>query len=87
MRREQKIANGAVPEFFCRIPHPETVAGRLGHFTVIHVDIAVVQPEAGQRRAGGALTLGNLVLVMRECEVLSAAVDIDVGTEILAHHR
>ena len=47
-----------------------------------------MQPEAGERaHAGERLTLSDLVLVVREDEVLPAAVDVDTLTEVAQGHR
>ena len=58
----------------------------LGHFLVVHVDETVVHPVAGKLTAVGALALGNLVLVVGEDQVLTAAVQIDGLAQMGAAH-
>src|SRR5262249_12147528 len=48
---------------------------------------AVLGPEVRERLAGRRLGLGDLVLVVREDEVLTAAVDVEVRPQVLHRHR
>ena len=62
---------------FCKI---NTIAQRLAHLHIVHIDIAVVHPVVGKGAAIGALTLGNLVLMVGKDQVLTAAVQVNGGT-------
>ncbi len=64
----------------------EEVAERLAHLLVVHAHEAVVDPELRQRLAGGAFALGDLVLVVRELQVGSAAVDVEALAQRGAAH-
>src|SRR5688500_4249814 len=65
----------------------EEVAERLRHLLVVDVEEAVVHPDLGELPAGGAAGLRDLVLVMRELEVESAAMDVEMIAELLRRHR
>src|SRR5690242_4144170 len=66
----------------------DDVAEALRHLLRAHVDEAIVNPEARERRTCvGAAALRNLILVMRENEVEAAAVDVDGLAKVGADHR
>ena len=71
---EQQIAQGV------------EVVVRLRHLAAFDEQEADVHPVAGEGVAGGALGLGDLVLVVREHEVLAAGVEVDVFAEELGGH-
>ena len=61
-----------------QIPHRVDVAEGLGHLLALDDEVAVVHPVARERRAVvGADALRAFVLVVREDEVLAAAVDVE----------
>ena len=62
------------------------VAQGLGHLFAVDIDIAVVHPVAHVVGAVGAAALGDLVLVVREDQILAATVDIDHVTQVLVDH-
>ena len=62
------------------------VADGLGHLLALELQEGVVEPVAGERLAGGGLGLGDLVLVVREDEVLAAPVDVEGAAQVLAGH-
>ena len=62
------------------------VAQRLAHLLAAHGDPAVVQPVPGERVAG-RLGLGDLVLVVREDQIHSAGVDVELRPEVRLAHR
>ena len=65
---------------------PERLAHLLGCFT--DCDEAVVHPVVRESFAGLGFALRNLVLVVRESQVMAAAVDIDGIAQIFGrHHR
>ena len=86
MGRNHQIANRLIAVFFRHVAHGEKVAERLGHFDVIDVDIAVVHPIIGKRHAVAALALRDFVFMVRENQILPAAVNVNRITEIAAHH-
>ncbi len=68
------------------VANRQRVAQRLRHLLAAQVHHAVVQPVAREGLAGDALGLGDLAFVMREDEVLAAAVDVERLTEIADGH-
>ena len=58
----------------------------LGHLLIVHIDEAVVHPVAGKGAAVGALALRDLVLVVREDQILTAAVQVDGLAQMGAAH-
>ena len=58
----------------------------LGHLLIVHVDEAVVHPVAGKGAAVGALALCDLILVVGEDQVLTAAVQINGLAQMGAAH-
>ena len=64
----------------------QDIAPGLGHLRAVHANHAVVQPVSRQRRAIGAAALRDLVFVMREDQVLAAAVNIDGLSQMFSGH-
>ena len=62
------------------------VAERLRHLRVAELQHAVVHPDA-RERVPDAARLRELVLVVREAEVVAAAVDLEGRAEVLLGHR
>src|SRR5690606_18396345 len=70
------------------VAYAKEVAERLRHLLVIDVHESVVHPHLRERVVGCSAGLGNLVLVMRELEVHSAAVNVEPRSkEVVAHRR
>src|SRR4029077_1650325 len=69
-----------------RVLERDVVAERLVHLAAAHAEHPVVHPDV---REGGAerARLRDLVLVVRELEVESAAVNLEARTEVLLRHR
>ena len=66
----------------------QEVALRLGHLLALDLEEAGVHPVAREGLAGECLGLRDLALVVREAEVLAAAVQVDGLAEVLLrHHR
>ena len=86
MRAAQVVAQLGGPNPLQHSGNREHVAQRLAHLLAAHGDPAVVQPEPGERVAGG-LGLGDLVLVVREDQIHSAGVDVELGAEVRLAHR
>jgi hypothetical protein len=68
------------------VPYGKEVAERLGHLLLVHRHEPVVHPVAHVRvRARGA-ALRQLVLVVREHEVLPPPVDVEGRAQVLGRH-
>src|SRR6478672_7890022 len=87
MGAEDQQPHGFAADLRCGVVHGPDVAERLRHLLGAEVHHAVVQPVAGQRPALGTFTLGDLVLVVREDEIVAAAVNVERLAEVLAGHR
>ena len=86
VRTAQVVAQLGGPNPLQHSRNGQYVAQRLAHLLATHGHPAVVQPEPGEAVAGGT-RLRDLVLVMREDQVHAAAMDVELGTEILVRHR
>ena len=86
MRREHEEAEHLEIVLLADLPHRLKVAERLGHLDVVDVQKCVVHPVAHKLLAAHRLRLRNLVLVVREHQVLAAAVDVNRLAEILLTH-
>lgn len=87
LRAEHEHAHRFQIKFLGDVAHGEEVAQRLAHLLVIHIDESVVHPVMDERLARRALALGDLVFVVREDEILAAAVDIQRLAEVFHAHR
>ena len=87
MGGEHHVLDRLVAVLFRHLADGEEVAQRLAHLLVVHIDVAVVHPVARVGLAGAALGLGNLIFVVGEDQVLSAAVDVDGLAQVLVDHR
>ena len=87
MGGEHHVLDRLVAVLFRHLADGEEVAQRLAHLFVVHIDVAVVHPVARVGLASAALGLGNLVFVVGEDQVLSAAVDVDGLAQVLVDHR
>src|SRR4051812_26206384 len=72
------------------------IAERLRHFLVLDAAIlcarmnlehAVMHPEARELFAGQTLSLRDLILVVREHQVVATAMDVDLRAQLLEVHR
>ena len=68
--------------FLTDLTNSKEIAQRFAHLPVVDVQESVVQPVAGKGLAVAAFALGNLVLMMREDQILAAGMDIDLLTQI-----
>ena len=68
--------------FLSDLTDSEEVAKGFGHFTVVDIQETIVQPVTGKDLAVAAFTLGNLIFVMGEDQVLAAGMDIDLLAQI-----
>ena len=87
VRREHPQAKPIAAGFLQAIADGDEVAERLAHLLFAHFHPRVMEPVADEGDgAGVGLGLGDLVLVVREDEVLSAAVDVNALAEVLQRH-
>ena len=87
VRRDHEHAHGFQVELLGYIAHGKEVAQRLGHLLIVHVYVAVMHPVMYERLAGRALGLSDFVFVVREQQILAAAVYVDRLAQILHAHR
>ena len=86
--RQQGVAQRFAVVLREQLADRHDVAEALGHLLAGHGQHAVVQPVAHESYATVCATaLRRLVLVMRECQVAAAAVDVDDSAQMLADHR
>ena len=74
---QHEVADGLVAVEVGHVADGEEVVQALGHLLIVHVDEAVVHPVAGKGAAVGALALCDLILVVGEDQILTAAVQIN----------
>ena len=72
--------------FFSDLTYSKEVPKRFGHFAVINIQKAVVQPVFGKIFSVGSLTLCNLIFVMREDQILSTGMNVNLLSQILFGH-
>ena len=88
MRTQQGQANDLTRNRFDQVVHEQYVAERLGHLRLVHAQKTVVEPIARERCAiVRAAALRQLVLVMREDEILTTRMNIDSHPKMLFRHR
>ena len=91
VRRGDQVAEGAGghgPAPGDEVRDRVEVAEALRHLPAVHQEVAAVHPVAHERSlAGGRLALGDLVLVVREAQVLAAEVDVDLVAEERGGHH
>src|SRR5439155_20335355 len=84
----ERIADNVGREAAERVGYRNVVMKRLGHFLAAHHDHGVVHPVAGEGLGCGiGFGLGNLILMMGEDEIISAAMDVKSHPQILQGHR
>jgi hypothetical protein len=82
LRADEQVADGRRRmALLDELADGEVVALRLRHLLAVDEQVLHVQPVADERLAGGALGLGDLVLVVREDEVLAAGMDVEGAAE------
>ena len=87
MGAEHKQSHCLKVVFLRDITDREKIVEALAHFLVVHVDKAVVHPVVDVWLACGAFALGNLIFVVREQQVLAAAVNVKILSKVFHTHR
>ncbi len=72
--------------FLQHLAYGEEVAQRFGHLLLVHPHETVVHPVVHVGTAVRALGLRDLVLVMRELQILPAAVNIEMMAQMVVAH-
>ena len=72
--------------FFGNLTNSKEVAQRLGHLAVVNVQEGIVHPVSCKRLVIGCLGLCDLIFMMREDQILSAGMNIDLFAEITFAH-
>ena len=80
---DQRVAADLVEH----VAEPGDVADRLGHLLLAHLEHPVVHPDLRERLPARGQRLRRLVLVVREDQVVAAAVDLEAHAERLLRHR
>ena len=72
-----------------QVAHGEEVAQGLGHLLALDLQHLVVQPDLGEVAMGvRTAALGDLVLVVREHQVVAAAMDVEtLAQQVIGHGR
>ena len=86
MRAQDEEAHHLGIEALQHLAHGEEVAERLRHLLLVDAQETVVHPVIDELDAVRALGLRDLVLVVRELQVLAAAVDVEMLAEQRAAH-
>ena len=71
---------------FTDVSDSKEIAGRFGHLFIINIQKCVVHPVFCKRLVIGSLRLSDLVLMVREDQILAACMDIDLISKILLAH-
>ena len=72
--------------FLADLTNSKEIAQRFGHLTVINIQECIMHPVMRELLAAASLALCDLVLMMREDQILSAAVDVDLLAQIFLGH-
>ena len=86
LRGNHKIAYRLIAVFFRNIANGKEITERLRHLYVVNIYISVVHPVMCKGNAVAALALCYFVLMVREYEVLTAAMNIDGLAEKTSYH-
>ena len=86
MHPQHEETDGFTVVVLQHVANGEEIAQRLGHLLVVDVEKAVVQPVIDKRLTGGPFALRDLVFMMRELQIESAAVDVEMLAQQRATH-
>ena len=84
--RQEEEQDRLAPPLLDRVAKGDDVAERLRHLLAGQLQHPVVHPDA-RKLAAGAARLGQLVLVVREDQVVAAAMNLEHWAEELLRHR
>src|SRR5690606_25139912 len=85
---EEREAQDLAREHGYEVVHQQHVSQRLRHFLLVHAEIAVVQPVTRECPSTmGAGALRQLILVVREHEILPTRVYVDGLPQVFRRHR
>ncbi len=68
------------------IPQGIEVAQRLRHLAAIHDQVSAMHPVTHERLSAGGLTLGNLVLMVREDVIHPAGMKVKAFAQVFRRH-
>ena len=77
MGREHKESDGLIAVHRGSISYGKEIPGRLAHLAVIHIDMAVMKPIVSKITAVGGFTLSDLIFVVGEDQIYTAAMNIN----------
>lgn len=86
VRGEEEVPQGLGVDLFSDIAHGPEIFEGMAHFFAVDFDHSHVHPVAREVAILSAFGLSDLVFVVREDEVASAAVDIEGGGEVFGAH-
>ena len=73
---------------FTDLTNGTEISERFGHLAVVDVQETIMHPVSCKNLTIAALTLCDLILMMREDQILTACMDINLFSEIfLGHNR
>ena len=84
--RKDEESDDFIREMLNDIPDRKEVTERLTHLLTVNIYESIVYPVICKCAAVSRFTLSDLVLVVREDKILSAAMNIDRITEVLLDH-
>ena len=87
MSGKHHIFDWLIAIFFRYFPNRKEVVQGFAHLLVVHIDVAIMHPVAGIRLTGAALGLSNFIFMVREDQVLTAAVQVDGLAQMFMDHR
>ena len=86
MSLQKREAHGLARIIGQQFVHQLDIAARFRHFFTGHVQHAIVQPVARQRRIMGAPALCAFVFMMGKLQIHAAAVNVNCRPEMMGDH-
>ena len=87
VRTQDEETNNFSVEFLEHLTNGEEIAQRLGHLFVVDAHKTVVHPVVNKLALMCPFRLGNLVLMMRKLEILTAAMNVKARPQQIGTHR
>ena len=72
---------------FTDLTNGTEISERFGHLAVVDVQETIMHPVSCKNLTIAALTLCDLILMMREDQILTACMDIDLFSKIFLRHN